>query len=83
MSFTLAVQALPTAARTSSALLQAKRFKTDETAKIVHSFSVSRMWFPGEEQTMRQWHGATDGWRETAEEKLPIGRLLETREVRK
>ncbi|WP_192384226.1 DUF6946 family protein [Mesorhizobium silamurunense] len=31
--------------RTSSALLEAKRFKTDEAAMIVHSFSVSRMWF--------------------------------------
>lgn len=31
--------------RTASALLEAKRFKTDEAAMIVHSFSVARMWF--------------------------------------
>ncbi len=31
--------------RTASALIEAKRFKTDEAAMIVHSFSPSRMWF--------------------------------------
>ncbi|MER8395713.1 hypothetical protein NKH10_28300 [Mesorhizobium sp. M1340] len=31
--------------RTASALLEAKRFKTDEAAMIVQSFSISRMWF--------------------------------------
>ncbi|MGX5845177.1 DUF6946 family protein [Mesorhizobium sp. ArgA1] len=31
--------------RTASALLEAKRFKTDEAAMIVHSFSPTRMWF--------------------------------------
>lgn len=31
--------------RTASALLEAKRFKTYEAAMIVHSFSVTRMWF--------------------------------------
>lgn len=31
--------------RTASALLEAKRFKTDEAAMIVHSFSPARMWF--------------------------------------
>ncbi|OBQ97490.1 hypothetical protein [Mesorhizobium sp. AA23] len=31
--------------RTASALLEAKRFKTDEAAMIVHTFSAARMWF--------------------------------------
>jgi len=31
--------------RAASALIEAKRFKTDEAAMIVHSFSPSKMWF--------------------------------------
>lgn len=31
--------------RTASALIEADRFKTDEAAMIVHSFSAERMWF--------------------------------------
>ena len=31
--------------RTASAMIEAKRFKTDEAAMIVHSFSPTRMWF--------------------------------------
>nr|WP_244277712.1 hypothetical protein [Mesorhizobium loti] len=31
--------------RTASALIEARRFKTDEAAMIVHSFSPARMWF--------------------------------------
>ncbi|WP_156941673.1 hypothetical protein [Mesorhizobium sp. WSM2561] len=31
--------------RTASALIEARRFKTDEAAMIVHSFSPTRMWF--------------------------------------
>ncbi|WP_156941676.1 hypothetical protein [Mesorhizobium sp. WSM2561] len=31
--------------RTASALIEARRFKTDEAAMIVHSFSRERMWF--------------------------------------
>ncbi|GLS35739.1 hypothetical protein GCM10010869_13280 [Mesorhizobium tianshanense] len=31
--------------RTASALIEARRFKTDEAAMIVHSFSPQRMWF--------------------------------------
>ncbi|WP_420830252.1 DUF6946 family protein [Rhizobium giardinii] len=31
--------------RTASAVIKAKRFKTDEAAMIVHSFSATRMWF--------------------------------------
>ncbi|WP_348526636.1 hypothetical protein [Mesorhizobium sp.] len=31
--------------RTASALIEAQRFKTDEAAMIVHSFSPGRMWF--------------------------------------
>ena len=31
--------------RTASALLESERFKADEAAMIVHSFSAARMWF--------------------------------------
>ncbi|RWP38523.1 MAG: hypothetical protein EOR04_25905 [Mesorhizobium sp.] len=31
--------------RTASALIEARRFKTDEAAMLVHSFSPARMWF--------------------------------------
>ncbi|MCV9962685.1 hypothetical protein OIU34_12315 [Pararhizobium sp. BT-229] len=31
--------------RTASALIEAKRFKTDEAAMLVHSFSTTKMWF--------------------------------------
>jgi hypothetical protein len=31
--------------RTASAVIEAERFKTDEAAMIVHSFSPTRMWF--------------------------------------
>lgn len=31
--------------RTASALIEARRFKTDEAAMIVHSFSSQRLWF--------------------------------------
>lgn len=31
--------------RTASAVIEAKRFKTDDAAMIVHSFSPTRMWF--------------------------------------
>ncbi|KQY16313.1 hypothetical protein ASE23_20230 [Rhizobium sp. Root73] len=31
--------------RTASAIIEARRFKTDEAAMIVHSFSPARMWF--------------------------------------
>ena len=36
---------------------------------------------PGEEETMRRFHGVRDGWREEAEAKLPIGRMLNTEEI--
>lgn len=47
----------------------------------VNGLCIGWMYSPGEEQTMRQWHGATNGWREEAEAKLPIGRMLNTQEV--
>lgn len=31
--------------RTASAIIEARRFKTDESAMIVHSFSQQKMWF--------------------------------------
>lgn len=47
----------------------------------VNGLCIGWMYSPGEEQTMRNWHGARDGWREAAEEKLPIGRMLDMGEV--
>jgi NAD(P)-dependent dehydrogenase (short-subunit alcohol dehydrogenase family) len=47
----------------------------------VNGLCIGWMYSPGEEQTMRRWHGAQDGWREAAETKLPIGRMLQTEEV--
>lgn len=47
----------------------------------VNGLCMGWMYTPGEEQTMRKWHGATDGWREQAEAKLPIRRMLDVDEV--
>lgn len=47
----------------------------------VNGLCMGWMYTPGEEETMRKWHGATDGWRAAAEEKLPIGRMLDVDEV--
>lgn len=47
----------------------------------INGLCIGWMYTPGEEKTMRDWHGAEDGWREAAEAKLPIGRMLETAEV--
>ncbi len=47
----------------------------------VNGLCMGWMYSPGEEQTMRKWHGAQDGWREKAEAKLPIGRMLVVDEV--
>ena len=47
----------------------------------VNGLCIGWMYSPGEERTMRRWHAAQDGWREAAEARLPIGRMLETGEV--
>jgi NAD(P)-dependent dehydrogenase (short-subunit alcohol dehydrogenase family) len=47
----------------------------------INGLCIGWMYTPGEEQTMRRWHGATDGWRAEAESKLPIGRMLDMNEV--
>jgi len=47
----------------------------------VNGLCMGWMYTPGEEATMRRWHGAEDGWRATAEAKLPIGRMLDMGEV--
>lgn len=36
---------------------------------------------PGEDRIMRLYHGATDGWKERAEQELPFGRMLKPDEV--
>jgi NAD(P)-dependent dehydrogenase (short-subunit alcohol dehydrogenase family) len=47
----------------------------------VNGLCMGWMFTPGEEETMRKWHGAADGWRAQAEAKLPIGRMLDVDEV--
>jgi NAD(P)-dependent dehydrogenase (short-subunit alcohol dehydrogenase family) len=47
----------------------------------VNGLCIGWTYTPGEEQTMRQWHNARDGWREAAESKLPIGRMLDMAEI--
>lgn len=47
----------------------------------INGLCIGWMYSPGEEQTMRLWHGAEDGWREAAEAKLPISRMLDMNEV--
>jgi NAD(P)-dependent dehydrogenase (short-subunit alcohol dehydrogenase family) len=47
----------------------------------VNGLCMGWMYTPGEEATMRRWHGAGDGWRAQAEAKLPIGRMLGMEEV--
>ncbi|WJR65017.1 SDR family oxidoreductase [Neorhizobium sp. CSC1952] len=47
----------------------------------VNGLCIGWMYSPGEEETMRRWHGVQDGWREAAEARLPIGRMLDMGEV--
>ena len=47
----------------------------------INGLCIGWTYTPGEEQTMRRWHGASDGWRAEAESKLPIGRMLDMNEV--
>jgi NAD(P)-dependent dehydrogenase (short-subunit alcohol dehydrogenase family) len=47
----------------------------------VNGLCMGWTYTPGEEQTMRKWHGAQDGWREAAEAQLPIGRMLDVDEL--
>jgi NAD(P)-dependent dehydrogenase (short-subunit alcohol dehydrogenase family) len=47
----------------------------------VNGLCMGWMYTPGEEATMRKWHGAGADWRAEAEAKLPIGRMLDMAEV--
>jgi len=47
----------------------------------VNGLCVGWMDTPGEDRIMRTYHGATDGWREKAEQELPLGRLVKPAEV--
>ncbi len=47
----------------------------------VNGLCVGWMDTPGEDRIMRTYHVATDGWRETAEAGLPVGRLVKPEEV--
>jgi NAD(P)-dependent dehydrogenase (short-subunit alcohol dehydrogenase family) len=47
----------------------------------INGLCIGWTYTPGEEQTIRKWHGAKDGWREVAESKLPIGRMLDMGEI--
>jgi NAD(P)-dependent dehydrogenase (short-subunit alcohol dehydrogenase family) len=47
----------------------------------INGLCIGWTYSPGEEQTMRRWHGAAEGWRAAAEANLPIGRMLEVDEI--
>ena len=47
----------------------------------VNGLCIGWMDTPGEDRIMRLYHGAQDGWKEEAEAKLPMGRLLKVNEV--
>ena len=47
----------------------------------VNGLCIGWMDTPGEDRIMRLYHGAQDGWKESAEAKLPMGRLLKVDEV--
>lgn len=47
----------------------------------VNGLCIGWMDTPGEDRIMRLYHGARDGWKEEAEAKLPMGRLLKVDEV--
>jgi len=47
----------------------------------VNGLCIGWMDTPGEDRIMRLYHGAQDGWKEEAEAKLPMGRLLKVDEV--
>jgi NAD(P)-dependent dehydrogenase (short-subunit alcohol dehydrogenase family) len=47
----------------------------------VNGLCIGWMDTPGEDNIMRRYHGAQDGWKEEAEAKLPTGRLLKVDEV--
>jgi len=47
----------------------------------VNALNIGWMDTPGEDQTMKKYHGAQDGWLEEAAKKLPFGRLLDPVEV--
>ena len=47
----------------------------------VNGLCIGWMDTPGEDRIMRLYHGAQDGWKDEAEAKLPMGRLLKVDEV--
>jgi NAD(P)-dependent dehydrogenase (short-subunit alcohol dehydrogenase family) len=47
----------------------------------VNGLCIGWMDTPGEDRIMKTYHNAEAGWLETAEKKLPMGRLLKTDEV--
>jgi NAD(P)-dependent dehydrogenase (short-subunit alcohol dehydrogenase family) len=47
----------------------------------INGLCIGWMDTPGEDRIMRLYHGAQDGWKEEAEAKLPMGRLLKADEV--
>jgi NAD(P)-dependent dehydrogenase (short-subunit alcohol dehydrogenase family) len=47
----------------------------------VNALNIGWMNTPGEDQTMKKYHGAQDGWLENAVKGLPFGRLLDPVEV--
>lgn len=47
----------------------------------VNGLNLGWMDTPGEDRTMRDYHGASDGWREKAAAELPFGRLIDPAEA--
>jgi NAD(P)-dependent dehydrogenase (short-subunit alcohol dehydrogenase family) len=47
----------------------------------VNGLNIGWMDTPGEDRIMRTYHGAQDGWRNSAEASLPLGRLMKVDEV--
>lgn len=47
----------------------------------INGLCIGWTYSPGEEETMRKWHGAKEGWRAEAEANLPIGRMLNVDEI--
>jgi NAD(P)-dependent dehydrogenase (short-subunit alcohol dehydrogenase family) len=47
----------------------------------VNGLMVGWMDTPGEDRTMKEYHGAGDGWLAEAEKKRPFGRLLKADEI--
>jgi hypothetical protein len=62
--------------RTASAVLEAERFKTDEAAMIVHSFSAKDKWFDAYADFLELLFGLTASRGKLVSKELSSGRTL-------